>query len=89
MQFNGDIVEVKFENNLPNINDAFIVKKSDETNIILEVHDHTSSTTVKAIALGYTQRLKRGMPVISLGSSLKIPVSKDYAGGYLMYSGSP
>lgn len=85
----GDIVEVKFENNLPNINDAFIVKKSDKTNIILEVHEHTSSTTVKAIALGFTEGLKRGMPVISLGGPLLIPVSKDCLGRVFNVFGEP
>ena len=85
----GDVVEVKFENNLPNINDAFIVKKSDKTNIILEVHEHTSSTTVKAIALGFTEGLKRGMPVIPLGGPLLVPVSKDCLGRVFNVFGEP
>ncbi len=66
----GDVIEVEFDNGLPNINDALIIKKPDGTSIILEVHDHISHTTAKAIALGFTQGLKRGMTVISSGGPL-------------------
>ncbi len=76
----GDVIEIEFNGVLPNINDSLVVKKMDGTNILLEVHDHISSTLVKAIALGFTQSLKRGMSVISSGSSLKIPVSKNCLG---------
>lgn len=59
----GDVVEIEFSAGLPNINDALIVKKQNKAGIILEVHDHISHTTAKAIALGFTQGLKRGMTV--------------------------
>jgi F-type H+/Na+-transporting ATPase subunit beta len=51
----GDVIEVQFENGLPNIHDALIVKKSDGAEIILEVHDHINNTSIKCIALGFTQ----------------------------------
>lgn len=63
----GDVIEIEFSGGLPNINDSLVVKKTDGTNIILEVHDHISSTVIKAIALGFTQGLKRGMTVIPSG----------------------
>ncbi|HQU31229.1 MAG TPA: F0F1 ATP synthase subunit beta [Candidatus Brocadia sapporoensis] len=85
----GDVVEIEFSGGLPNINDSLVVRKSDETNIILEVHDHISSTVVKAIALGYTQGLKRGMSVVSSGSSLKIPVDKNCLGRAFNIFGEP
>ena len=61
----------------------------DGKSIILEVHDHISSTVVKAIALGFTQGLKRGMSVIPSGSSLKIPVSKNCLGRVFNVFGEP
>jgi len=85
----GDVVEIEFSGGLPNINDALIVKKPDKTSLILEVHDHTSHTTVKAIALGFTQGLKRGMTVISSGGPLLIPVCKRCRGRVFNIFGNP
>jgi len=45
----GDVVEIEFSGGLPNIYDSLVVKKTDGSHIILEVHDHISSTMVKAI----------------------------------------
>ncbi len=85
----GDVVEIEFSGGLPNINESLVVKKMDGKSIILEVHDHISSTVVKAIALGFTQGLKRGMSVIPSGSSLKIPVSKNCLGRVFNVFGEP
>ena len=76
----GDIVEIGFDGALPDINDALIVKKPDGTVVALEVHQHASNTTVKAIALGFTEGLKRGMPVEPGGGPLRIPVGKACLG---------
>ena len=85
----GDVVEIEFSGGLPNINESLVVKKTDGTPIILEVHDHVSSTIVKAVALGFTQGLKRGMAVVPTGSSLKIPVSKNCMGRVFNIFGEP
>lgn len=85
----GDVVEIEFSGGLPNINDSLVVKKMDGTPIILEVHDHVSSTIVKAVALGFTQGLKRGLAVVPSGSSLKIPVSKNCMGRVFNIFGEP
>ena len=85
----GDVVEIEFSGGLPNINDALIVKKPDKTSLILEVHDHTSHTTVKAIALGFTQGLKRGLTVISSGGPLLIPACKRCRGRVFNIFGNP
>jgi len=63
----GDVIEIEFSDGLPNVNDALIIEKPDKTSIVLEVHDHISHTRVKAIALGFTQGLKRGMTVMATG----------------------
>jgi F-type H+-transporting ATPase subunit beta len=85
----GDVVEIEFSGGLPNINDALIVKKPDRTSLILEVHDHISYTTVKTIALGFTQGLKRGMTVIASGSPLLIPACKSCLGRVFNIFGQP
>ena len=76
----GDIVEVGFRDGLPGINDALFIEMPDGTTLTLEVHQHTSNTSVKAIALGFTQGLKRGMPVEHSGGPLRIPVGKACLG---------
>jgi F-type H+-transporting ATPase subunit beta len=85
----GDIVEVEFSDGLPTIYDVLIVEKADGTRLLLEVHDHTSRTTVKAIALGLTEGLQRGMPVAHGEGPLQIPVSRECLGRALNIFGEP
>lgn len=84
----GDVVEIEFRDTLPNINDSLLVRKADGETVILEVHDHAGSS-VKAMALGYTHGLKRGMPVITSGGPLKVPVSRDSLGRVFNVFGYP
>ncbi len=89
LSIHGDVLEVGFPQGLPDINAALSVKKQDGTELILEVHQHTSRTTVKAIALGFAQGLKRGMTVINTGSPLQIPACKTCLGRVLNLFGEP
>ncbi|MBI2469635.1 MAG: hypothetical protein HYV59_00110 [Planctomycetes bacterium] len=82
-------MKIEFSGGLPNIYDSLVVKKMDGIHIIFEVRDHVSNTVVKAIALGFTQGLKRGMAVVPSGSSLKIPVSKNCLGRAFNIFGNP
>jgi F-type H+-transporting ATPase subunit beta len=85
----GDVVEVEFSGDLPPINDSLEVTLPDKTNLILEVSDHTSRTTVKSIALGFTQGLRRGMMVKPAGGPLRIPASRHCLGRVFNIFGSP
>ena len=85
----GDIVEVSFEQGLPGINDALLVRRDDGSVIALEIHEHTNKTTVKAIALGFTEGLKRGMPVELTGGPLRIPVGESCLGRVFNIFGEP
>lgn len=85
----GDVVEVEFRGGLPNIHDALSVEKTDGSRLFLEVHDHTSPTGVKAIALGFTQGLRRNLAVRHEGGPLRIPVSKDCLGRAFNIFGDP
>jgi F-type H+-transporting ATPase subunit beta len=76
----GDVVEVEFSEELPPINDALIVGRPGDTNLILEVSDHANPNTVKSIALGFTQGLKRGMAVNHAEGPLRIPVGRNWIG---------
>jgi F-type H+-transporting ATPase subunit beta len=85
----GDIVEVTFEEGLPGINDALLVRRDDGSAIALEIHEHTSKTTAKTIALGFTEGLKRGMPVEPTGGPLSIPVGESCLGRVFNIFGEP
>ncbi|MDR4508125.1 MAG: F0F1 ATP synthase subunit beta [Candidatus Brocadiaceae bacterium] len=85
----GDVVEVEFNDGLPNIHDALIARKPDNTTIVLEVHDHILHKTVKALALGFTQGLKRGITVTHSGGPLLIPACKNCLGRAFNIFGEP
>lgn len=85
----GDVVEIEFKDGLPNINDVLIVEKADKNRLLLEVHDHATSTSVKSIALGFTEGLQRGMEVTNSGRPLHVPVSRECLGRALDIFGTP
>lgn len=85
----GDVVEVEFSDGLPNIHDALSIEKADGTKLLLEVHDHPGGMAVKAIALGYTEGLQRGMPVTHGKGPLFIPASWECLGRALNIFGEP
>ncbi|MDA8156701.1 MAG: F0F1 ATP synthase subunit beta [Actinomycetota bacterium] len=77
----GDIIEIEFTGGLPDLAQAVRVQRPDKkTPIILEVHGHISETMVKAVAMGFTQGLKRGMAVQATGNPLLFPASPGCLG---------
>ncbi len=85
----GVVVDVEFdEGHLPAIYDALkITIKGKEQ--LLEVAGHLSETSVRAIALGSTDGLKRGDEVINTGSPIKVPVGKETLGRMFNVVGEP
>ncbi len=85
----GVVVDVEFEkDNLPAILDALHVKKDDQT-LVLEVAQHISETTVRAIALASTDGLVRGDEVIATGAPISVPVGDETAGRMFNVVGEP
>ncbi len=85
----GDIVEVAFNGKLPGINDALVIRKPDGAEMLLEVHSHTGGSTVKAIALGFTEGLSRGMTAAALGGPVAFPVCRECLGRAFDAFGNP
>jgi F-type H+-transporting ATPase subunit beta len=76
----GPVVEVEFEKGkLPAIDNALNIKDKD-IDLILEVHQHIGDNVIKCIALGSTEKLRRGMEVIDSGVSIQVPVGKATLG---------
>src|SRR5690606_2288123 len=85
----GVVVDVEFgEGNLPAIYDALVAKHGGK-DLFLEVAGHLSETSVRAIALGSTEGLKRGDTLEATGSPIKMPIGKDTLGRMFNVVGQP
>ncbi|HVC36288.1 MAG TPA: F0F1 ATP synthase subunit beta [Candidatus Dormibacteraeota bacterium] len=88
-QIVGVVVDVEFEgHNLPSIFNALEVQLDGQL-LILEVAQHLSETSLRAIALGSTDGLERGASVIDTGSAISVPVGKATLGRMFNVIGQP
>ncbi len=86
----GVVVDVDFESgDLPEIHNALCIKRLHSENLIIEVQEHVGTNTVRAIAMGPTAGLRRGMPVIDLGQPIQVPVGKPTLGRLFNVLGKP
>lgn len=89
IQVVGVVVDVEFEKgNLPAIYDALHVKNHNGL-LVLEVAQHLSETSVRAIALSSTDGLKRGDTVTGTGAPISVPVGKETQGRMFNVIGEP
>lgn len=71
----GPVVDITFaEGELPRIYNALKLTRQDGTILTLEVELELSKTEVRAIALGSTDGLSRGLEVVDTGAPIKVPV---------------
>ncbi len=86
----GVVVDVEFRaGDLPGIHNALAVQRGDQGELILEVQEHINSTTVRSIALGSTEGLRRGMPVKDTGKPIMVPVGQQTLGRMFNVLGKP
>ena len=79
-QIIGAVVDVRFDKALPEILTALTVAKTKDTEIVLEVAKHMGGNVVRAIAMGSTDGLARGMKVMDTGKPISVPVGKKTLG---------
>jgi F-type H+-transporting ATPase subunit beta len=85
----GVVVDVSFpEGKLPAIYHALTLDRGGKT-LTLEVAQHLSESTVRAISLGSTDGVKRGTKVVSTGAPISVPVGKDTMGRMFNVTGEP
>lgn len=85
----GVVVDVEFgKGQLPAINNALIIKRAGRE-VTLEVAQHLSETTVRAIALSTTDSIKRGEPVQDTGAPISVPTGKVTLGRMFNVTGQP
>ena len=87
-QILGAVVDVSFENKLPQILDALVVKHENK-DLILEVAQHLGENTVRTIAMDSTDGLVRGQDVTDTGSPISVPVGPETLGRILNVVGEP
>lgn len=85
----GAVVDVSFENDLPPIYTALIVKKDDGSELVLEVAKHLGNDAVRTIAMDNTEGLARGTKVTNTGGPICVPVGEGTLGRILDVVGKP
>lgn len=85
----GVVVDVDFPaDQLPAIYNALKVRLNDD-DLLFEVAQHLSESSVRAIALGSTDGLRRGDDVTDLGEPISVPIGKDTMGRMFNVIGNP
>ncbi len=92
----GPVVDIRFqEGELPRIYNALKLTRDDNSILTLEVELELSKTEVRAIALGSTDGLSRGVEVRDTGAPIQVPVGDVTLGrvfnvvGELIDEGAP
>ncbi len=89
IRIQGPVVDIRFPGNPPAINDALVLETKDKKKLVLEVAFITGDNEVRALALGPTEGLSRGVKVKSTGSAIKVPVGVKTLGRVFNVLGEP
>merc|ERR1712051_107548 len=84
----GAVVDVQFEDGLPEILNALEVENR-SPKLILEVAQHLGENTVRTIAMDGTEGLIRGQVVNDTGNPIMIPVGPETLGRIINVIGDP
>jgi F-type H+-transporting ATPase subunit beta len=83
----GAVVDVEFARDaVPKVYDALTI---DGTQTTLEVQGQLGDGVVRTIAMGASEGLKRGMPVVNTGNPITVPVGEATLGRIMDVLGNP
>ncbi|MCX8513887.1 MAG: F0F1 ATP synthase subunit beta [Candidatus Pacebacteria bacterium] len=88
-QIIGPIIDVDFQDTVPNINNALKVINSKGEEIVLEVAQHIGTGVVRAISMSSTDSLVRGQEVIDTELPISVPVGEHTLGRMMNVIGEP
>jgi F-type H+-transporting ATPase subunit beta len=74
IKIQGPVIDVHFEGEVPQINEALTVALPNKQVLTLEVAFATGDNEVKTLALGSTDGLSRGMEVVRTHAPISVPV---------------
>src|SRR5258708_86084 len=83
----GQIVEVKFEKDEPNIGDILLTQ--DKSPLRLEVYASSGPNSFYCLSLGSADRLSRGQGVVNTGKPIQFPVGPSMLGRAVNLFGEP
>jgi len=84
----GAVVDVQFDDNLPEILNALTTDNNGKT-LVLEVAQHLGENTVRTVAMDASEGLVRGQEVIDTGAPISVPVGNATLGRILNVVGEP
>lgn len=85
----GPVVDVEFEENLPEIYHALEVDLGEGKKLVLETHQHLGGNKVRAVAMGSTDGIRRQMDVVDTGAAISVPVGEETLGRMFNLLGEP
>jgi len=86
----GVVVDAEFPSgDLPSIHGALAVQRDDGPELVVEVQEHIDPHTVRAVAMGNTAGLRRGLPVTDTGHPIRVPVGRATLGRMFNVLGQP
>ena len=90
VQVVGPIVDVSFKDeHLPELLTALEIKLNDGKTLVVEVAQHIGDDVVRAVSMGPTEGLVRGMEVISREKPIEVPVGRETLGRMFNVLGDP
>lgn len=90
IQIVGSVVDVEFQDEIPEINNALEVKRlTDDVIVIIEVMQHLGDNRVRGVSMDSTDGLQKGNEVIDTGSPITVPVGEAVLGRMVNVLGEP
>ena len=90
VQVVGPIIDVEFtDQHLPELLTALVINLPNGKSLTIEVAQHIGDDVVRAVSMGPTEGLVRGMEVISTESPITVPVGRETLGRMFNVLGDP
>jgi F-type H+-transporting ATPase subunit beta len=85
----GVVVTAQFDGHIPEIYNALEIPLADGAKLVCEVQQQLGEGRVKAVAMGSTDGLQRGVPVYDTGRPIAVPVGPATLGRVFSVLGDP
>src|SRR3989344_4412986 len=80
IRIQGPVVDVRFEETIPSVNEALLVDLGNKKQLTLEVSFQLGDKEVRTLALGSTDGVSRGIKVVATGKPISVPVGAKTLG---------
>jgi len=87
-QIIGAVIDARFDEKIPEIYNALECQLGDKK-LVFEVQQHLDEKTVRAVAMGSTDGLRRGTEIADTGGPITVPVGNESLGRMYNVTGDP